>query len=106
VKWKSLSDSENTWEDENELVLRDGGPLLVAYHREKSLKFVDLTRVTRQMPFEIVFGYRFNGAIHYRIRFENGVTADLTSDEVQEANLKKLVDFLEGLVPKTPEKKG
>jgi hypothetical protein len=56
------------------------------------------------MPFGILFGYKFGRTTHYRIRFENGVDADTTSEEVQELNLRKLVDFLEGLAPATPEK--
>jgi hypothetical protein len=105
VKWKSRSDSDNTWEDEDELSMHGGGALIVDYHRHKSLKPVAPKKVARQMEFDILFGYKFKTAIYYRIRFENGVESDKTSDEVQKLNLKKLVDFLEGGVTEKPDKK-
>jgi hypothetical protein len=100
MKWKSLSDSENTWEDETESSQRGADPLIVAYHREKSAKSLELKKVTRQIPFDIFFGYTFSRAIHYRVRFENGLESDMTTEEVQQLDMRKLVDFLEGTVPR------
>jgi hypothetical protein len=95
--WKWSDEPATNWWRQDR-----AGQLIVAYHGEKS---IEPKKMTRQMPFDIPFGYKFSAATHDWIRFENGVESDMTSEEVQELNLKKLVDFLEHLVPATTEKK-
>ena len=105
VKWKGLSDGENTWEDEDELI-KDGNKQLITDFLEGKKKVVDSVpgnvRIEKGTPFEILKGFKCDGQVYYRVRFENGIVSDLRSGDVLTHDGSQLVKFLESKVEMKP----
>ena len=105
VKWKDLSDNENTWEDEDKLI-QDGNRQLIVDFVEGKEKNVDPMpgnlRIEKGTPFEILKGFKYDGQVYYRVRFENGIMSDLRSSDVLIHDGSQLVKFLESKVEMKP----
>jgi hypothetical protein len=102
VKWQGLSAAHNTWENETDLKAAGGADLIREYYLRGDgsvrKRTIDLDSKLRKMRFKIRLAFKHQGAVYYRLCFEDDSLADVPSHKVRELHQRQLVEFLEGLI--------
>lgn len=97
VKWSGRPQCESTWENAAALAGFNKTHLIFEYMDSKIVGVPDIESLSAATV-EIISGFKKNGVVYYKIKYESGLTIDVESRVLLEQQGGILIDYLEHVV--------